>query len=385
MAAGATPFNAGGVSLRFPTELGSSEVPNYVTFRPEIVDFGTTKGQSTKANYGNAFTKPDFSSAKTYGGRSGVRRQISNGTSIIIHNPFEDLQRQIGGFVDSVANNVKMTFEAFKNGNIQFDLNAVPGGGINVAGRLNLGSLGVNLGGGLTQNKNTIRRLPGINLYLPPELKTAVSANYNEASAGAMGQTAIDFATTPFTGFREDATRIVSQLATTALQEVLSDQMSTVLQRGTGRAKNNYTYAIFNGVKHREYSYSFRLIAKNSDETKVIKTICDSFMFYMLPNKSQDDFHFYDVPCMWDISYNRLGDKIPYFDQPRKCFLTSAEVSYGRDAFGHTYNDGAPVTVDLSLKFMEIEPLLRDDADRVGTDNPLLNQISGLFKGPAGE
>ena len=388
MAAGATPFNKDKVSIRFPTELGSAEVPNYITFRPEAVDFGTSKGQSTKENYGNPFTRQDFVTANRTTGTNAIRANISNGTSIVVHNPFEVLSKQIGGVVDSVANNVKLAFEGFKNGNVQFDLNAAPGGGINVAGRLNLGSVGINLSNGNTQSPNTITSLGGLHLYLPSELKSGLNVSYNEASAGASGQFALDFAGNSYSGAGEFLTKNATNLAATVLQDVLSDQMSTVIQRGTGRAKNNYTYAIFNGVKHREFSYSFRLIAKNEEESIKIKKICDYFMFYMLPVKSQDSFHFYDIPPMWDISYRSFylkGEKIPYFDQPNKCFLTSVDISYGKDAFGHTYVDGAPATVDLSLKYMEIEPLLRDDPDVIDTDVKLWNQVKGLFQDPVGK
>ena len=79
----------------------------------------------------------------------------------------------------------------------------------------------------------------------------------------------------------------------------------------------------------------------------------------MLPVRSPDDFHFYDVPCMWEIGYNRLGAPIDYLDQPNNCFLKSVDVNYGKGGMGQTYNNGAPIDVDLVLNFVEIEPLVR--------------------------
>lgn len=373
MAAGATPFNTGGVSLRFPADLGTDEVPNYVTFRPEMVDFGTVKGQSTKENYGNAFTKPDF-----FEFPSSIQKAFKGG--ININNPFEQIQKEIGGFVDTIAKKAKLDFDFPGNiGNVKFDLGNL-GNKNAITGRLNLGSLNIDLGNFSKLTPTTVKRLPGINLYLPPEIKSALSAKYNQQDITAAGQTAIDIASNPMSASSEYAVDTISNLATAAISEIMNDKFSNVFQRASGRAKNNYSYAIFNGMNHRKFEYKFRLIAKNAQETKAIKSICDSFMFYMLPVKAKDDFHFYDVPCMWDISYNRLGSKISYFDQPRKCFLENASVTYGNDAFGHTYNDGAPITVDLSLSFMEIEPLLRTDGDVDGISNPLLDQFENLFK-----
>lgn len=379
MAAGATPFNSGGTSMRFPTDLGTDDVPNYITFRPELVEYGSIRGENGRHLYGNAFTRPDYTNYTPSVGTLQNPRGRTNG--ITIFNPFEQIRQRIGGIVDSIANGARLNFDFPRNiGSVNIDLSNL-GNRNMITGRLNLGSIGINIGNAARQSPNTVLRLPGINLFLPPELKSAIIANYDQKPLGASGQTAIDFATTPFTGVSEDTVRLVSGLATAAIQDVMSDKFSALLQVGTGRAKNNYTYAIFNGMQHREFSYSFNLIAKNAEETRVIKDICDSFMFYMLPVRSQDDFHFYDVPCMWDISYNRLGQRIEYFDQPKKCFLKNATVAYGGDAFGQTYDDGAPITVKLTLSFMEIEPMLRNDNDRANLRNPLYEQVEGLFTG----
>lgn len=372
MAAGASKFNSsGGVSLRFPKALGTDEIPNYVTFRPTVVDYGLTGNGSSKQKYGNAIVATDFS---TFRPRSSGSVGSLNSSGLTVFNPFEQISKKIGGFVDSISRNANLSFET-PLGNIGFDFGAAASGGNILSGRFNLGALNINLGDALgKQGPNTIRKLPGINLYLPQELKNSIAADYKNTGVGAVGQEVLSFVGNGYNENNLDT--LLKGTATAILQDYMSDTVSNVAQLGTGRAKNNYTYAIFGGMKHREFSYSFTLIAKDAEESRTIKEICDSFSIYMLPMRSPDDFHFYDTPCMWEISYNRYSDPIKYLDQPNNCFLTAVDITYGKGTLGHTYDDGAPLSVDISLKFTEIEPLLRaQDGDRASINSGLLDQL----------
>ena len=384
--ASAAPIFKGktGRSLRFPEQLGTDEVPNYVTFRPTAVKYGRTEGELvTQKNYGKAMIKPDLT-PYVYGGNSATVGGPA--AAITFNNPFAEIASRIGGWFDSIANSANINVDT-GYGDVGINLG---GDGINniISGRLNLGPLSLDIGGSgaLKSKPTTIHKNPGINLYLPPSLRSAVEANYNEQSLGGAGMQAIDFVSNS-----PDAAMTMNtagNLAGAVASELLSGRVAGAAQVATGRAKNQYTFAIFNGMKHRNFSYDFRLIAKNKQESEMIKKICDGFMFYMLPLKAEGDFHFYDTPCMWEISYNRLGSKIPFLDQPRECFLKNVDVSYGADAFGQLYNNGAPMTVNLKLSFMEILPLQREDGAREGVESPFIKGISdsinGIFESKGG-
>ena len=371
MPAKATEFNSRGSSIRFPTEVGSEEVPNYITFRPEIIKYGSF---NTQGGYGNSFQKTDL---KPYQGSSSVSKKIS-GTTVSINNPFKEIANRVEGFVGNLAKKANLSFDLPGGiGNVDFNLGKDSLGSI-ISGRLSLGGLNIDLGKSIKQNRNNVVKLPGLHLYLPPELSSQLTAQYDNKNLGAVGQEAINFVGNGLT--TDNAGAAVTSLAAAMVQDATTDTLNPLIQRGLGRAKNNYSYAIFNGMKHREFSYSFNLVAKNEQETKNIKAICDSFMFYMLPMRASDNFHFFDMPCMWDISYRSFyesGEKLKFFSQPNKCFLTSVDIKYGGDVMGHTYANGAPMTVALTLKFTEIEPLLRTDGDRKTVSSPLLDQLSG--------
>lgn len=370
MPARATEFNSKGTSIRFPTDVGTEDVPNYVTFRPEMIQYGSF---DNTGGYGNSFQKPDLI---PYNLKNDFTKRVG-GSSVTINNPFKEIANRVEGFVTELSKAANLNFDLPGGiGNVNFNLGKDSLGSI-ISGRLNLGGFKINLGDSIKQNKNTVVKLPGLHLYLPPELNSQISANYDQKNLGAIGQEAINFVGNNLNNaFTMETAKGV---AGAMIQDIVSDNLNAVVQRGIGRAKNNYSYATFNGMKHREFSYTFNLVAKNEQETKNIKAICDSFMFYMLPARASDSFHFFDMPCMWDISYCSFyegGRKLKFFEQPRKCFLTNVDVKYGADVMGHTYNNGAPMKVGLTLKFMEIEPMMRTDGDTQSVSSPLLKDIS---------
>jgi hypothetical protein len=336
-----------GRSMTFPREVGTDEVPNFITFRPVEIDFGKFNTASTQKNsYGSAFNKSNISEWNPAGVfNTAMAQQKKSG---------------IGGIIDNLANGALSVLNSLGKGMVNFkgDINLF--GGL-IQARVDIGSLGLPTGG--VQQGNKIFKKPGINLYMPPELAHALTAKYQEAELGAMGMTAIDMVNTKGYYNTEGtvmagAAESIKQMFTSLVNDIKrTGTLGAAVQRATGRVSNAYTYAIFNNMNHRNFNYSFRLIARSADDSKMIKDICDNFMYYLLPTKSSDDFHNYSVPCMWEISYNRYGAKNQFLDQPNNCFLKGVNIKYNSSGQGMTYNDGAPIDVTIDLSFMEIEPL----------------------------
>ena len=380
MAGAASRFaGSSGVSLRFPKEVGTDEVPNYITFRPTVVDFGTYQsGKGLKESYGNAFNFNQKSRVQRGGSFSIGNQNLSLIGSR--RDPFAQIKSQVGGIFDNLSNGVNALLgglsDPFKNFSYTHDISLF--GGL-FEGRVNLG--GLNLDPQLRTSATTLTKLAGVNLYLPPELSHSLQANYAQQDLGGLGSAAVNALDQGFY-FNENGGSYGGAAIDTAgsvisglINDVTKDGvLGTAFQRSTGRVSNNYSFTIFKGMQHRKFSYSFRLIARNANDSVVIKDICDTFMFYMLPVRSTDSFHHFDIPCMWEIGYNRYGKPIELLDQPNNCFLENVSISYGKDGLGQTYNNGAPVDVTIKLSFMEIEPLVRTDGDIRKTET-LLSQF----------
>ena len=340
------PINTDFVSLRFPQNVATNEVPNYVTFTPQQVQFGGTTGL-------NPISRPNSNIAAQTGSAFGS------------NNPLTQIRDQIGGAVDSFASGATQAIGAisdvFNTASLSSSLTNL---GKIVSGRVNIGPFAINFG--QETRPDQLSTKGSINLFLPESLQTASSVDYAAEELGATGIAAVNAARRS-QGGNLDAAKSAGELGTGVINELtaLSGKTAAVYQFSTGEVANNFSFQIFNGVGHRSFSYSFRMVAKNEVESKSIKDICDMFLFYMLPARTQRGsgsatLHFYEVPAQWKIEYLRMGNLLEYYQQPKACFLQSVDVAYGGEAGANTYNDGAPMDVTLSLEFVEIEPLYRN-------------------------
>jgi hypothetical protein len=333
-------------SLRFPENVGTDEVPVYIRFVPQEVRYGGTEGL-------NPAQRP----ALKYGSANSVGGSAAGAS---IDGAINQVKSQIGGAVESFASAAKQSISGissiFKGTSFSSVTNDL---GRLVSGKVNFGLFSVNLG--QKTNADTITSLGSINLYMPEGLSTGSSVKYAQIETGAAGALMSSKGISEIDkGTIED---VVKGVVINKAAKAMSAEMKAVAAAKTGKVLNNFSFQVFDGVDYRSFKYEFRMVAKNERESLEIKNICDTFLFLMLPGRSAASGpQFYEIPCQWSIEYHRLGDKIKYFQQPGPCFLTNVDVTYNGDTGNNTYNDGAPMSVTLSLSFTEIEPMYRGNS-----------------------
>ena len=340
-------------SLSFPRNVGTDEVPNYIRFVPKIIQYGGTKSLREGTN---AIGAPSL------GGSSSSVRPGSTFTGL--GGVTENLQAAVGNiqaFGDGVNSTIGNITSAVQDASNQFsnspgsftDLVKAGGTVINKVLDIKVDDLVQ----GLLMGKDTLQSTGSINLYMPQNLETNSSVDYETAALGGTGAATAEASRAE----KLDASAVAGQLIPGAIQDLLSSgNRRAVIGIVTNRVTNNFSFQVFNSVLHRQFAYEFRMMAKDENESKAIKDICDMFLFYMLPARTvEGNIGLYEVPCQWEIEYLRKGSTLAFHMQPKNCFLQSVDVSYGGDAGNSTYNDGAPMDVTIRLQFIEIEPLYR--------------------------
>lgn len=339
-------------SLRFPRNVGTNEVPNYVRFVPKVVQYGGSKTLRQGANEVGAPSLGGSSSitqGSVFTGLGGVAENIQAAVSNI--QAFGD---GVNSTVGSITSAVQDASNQFSNSPGSFT-DLVKAGGSVISKVLDIS--GGDLLSGLAMGKDTLQSVGSINLYMPQNLETNSSVDYETAALGGTGAGVAEASRAE----NLDAGAIAGQLIPGGIQDLLSSgNRRAVLGIATNRVTNNFSFQVFNSVLHRQFAYEFRMMAKDENESKTIKEISDMFLFFMLPARTTEgNIGLYEVPCQWEIEYLRKGASLNYHMQPRNCFLQSVDVSYGGDAGNSTYNDGAPMDVTIRLQFIEIEPLYR--------------------------
>jgi hypothetical protein len=352
-------------NLRYPANVGvSNEYPNFIRFEPGIVKYGGSESLKKGSN-----PVSNKSSANLTG---SILNQVNANQTI---SSFADAFEQVEGALQNIAQGAAQTVDSFRqlgNAVVTSDVNAI---GRFIQGKVKI--LGQDLELGIKTLPDSKNSAGSINLFLPFELRANSSVDYATAQLGGLGTAAIDAVSTIDQNGVADA---AGKLIPGAIQDFLATgNKKAILGVATGQVANNFSFQVFNSVLHRQFNYSFRMMPKDGNESAVIKQICDKFLYFMLPARTNvGGLGYYEVPCQWNISYMRQGEKLKYHEQPRASFLQNVDVQYGGDTQNALFNDGSPMEVTLTLQFVEIEPLYRaEQYDKAGQEkaNAILNRV----------
>ena len=158
-----------------------------------------------------------------------------------------------------------------------------------------------------------------------------------------------------------DAARLASsQLA--GKVPVVGSELGAAAQISGAVTVNPNVRSAFRGVALREFSFSFKFIARSKAEANMVEQIIKSFRTYSYPESIEAGgiSAGYKYPDMFEIivrhepSSKRIGTKM------QECFLKSVATNYNPSSMSF-HKDGNPVEIDLALTFVEEKTLSRKD------------------------
>jgi hypothetical protein len=159
-----------------------------------------------------------------------------------------------------------------------------------------------------------------------------------------------------------------TQMGLKALDSILPGAKDLVaIERGTIIAPR--MEVMFQGIGKRSFEFQFTMIPKNRKETYEIYEIVKEFKRAMTPSfRMNGSVRELSFPDQFQIAYMHIGKDNTFLNKIGRCYLESADVTYGGDNFiTHEPIDGGafgpsgapPSKVVLSLSFKEIETMDR--------------------------
>lgn len=140
-----------------------------------------------------------------------------------------------------------------------------------------------------------------------------------------------------------------------------------ILARGTGEILNPNTEVLFNGVILRNFNFSFKMSPRNDKEAEQIKEIIKTFKYHSAAklgsgqNGNEKLETFIRTPDIFELRYKKGNEDHPFLHKFKQCFLETVNVDYTGDGVYSTFHDGTPVSIQMDLKFKEIEPIYDQD------------------------
>jgi len=136
-----------------------------------------------------------------------------------------------------------------------------------------------------------------------------------------------------------------------AMEKVLGieDLHKSVLRR-QGIAENPHSHQFFSGMSFQSHSFKHKLISFTREDTEMNRAIIEFFKFQIKPSV-KDSGRFLTYPNTFRINFMKDKDPNTFLF----CVCTNVEVGYTGSGTWSSFRNGAPVDIDLTLQFNELE------------------------------
>lgn len=136
-----------------------------------------------------------------------------------------------------------------------------------------------------------------------------------------------------------------------------------VLARTQGAVVNPNLELLFKGPSLRPFNFSFQMGARNEPESLEIMRILRFFKQGGSPQRTSAQY-LVKAPHTFQIEYlhrGEDGDQNKFLNKIKECALLSVGVNYTPNNNYATFKNGAPVAVELTLAFKELDPVFNDE------------------------
>ena len=235
----------------------------------------------------------------------------------------------------------------------------------------------------VTRNQDNLKSelLGQILLPIPANLVDSNQTAYGEGNMNFLQEAGMEFGTSLMQGGLENAGKTVNNLvnsitgqknlvqnyfATQALNQIGGNlSLDQILARSNGSVINPNMELLFKGPALRNFGFQFKFTPRFQKEAETVRTIIKAFKRNMAPKGSGGAF--LKTPNIFEIQYE--GKARNYLNRIKLCALTNVQMNYTGDGTWATYNDGSPISMNMTLAFRELTPVYNEDYEAYGDES----------------
>ena len=188
-------------------------------------------------------------------------------------------------------------------------------------------------------------------------------------------------------------TKILAGLDTRQLQEAYGAEATSrvlamagidapaqsILARGKGVIPNSNLELLFQGPMLREFQFIYKMSPRSKNEANVVNQIVRFFKQGMAAKKLKQTSgdggggsFFLGTPNVFRLQYRTTNNDAPHgVNRMKTCALTGTSINYTPEGAWAAYEGGQPVSILMTLRFQELEPIYDTDYSVWGRGNSL--------------
>ena len=157
---------------------------------------------------------------------------------------------------------------------------------------------------------------------------------------------------------------MLGQVAMTAGASALGTTANSLLAISRGQVYNPNVELLYSAPGMRTFGFDFRFIPKDFEEADIVNQIILNFKMWSSPAENSSMF---DVPHVWEIAYKTGNAENKYMNRFKKAALKAVTVQANPQTDMHVaHPQGVPIETAISLSFMEVDIITRQDHYSVG-------------------
>ena len=326
---------------RYPVNVGTTEVPNYIIFFP-LIRSNSAAGQratdSGKAEVveGGAATAKTENQAKAAAIGGAMSGMVAG--AALANAGGKVASGAKGGFVSRLTTAIVKT---------------VAGGAVGAV----VGAAGGAGAAGIQDNDKTIFSKEAIVLQVQDNPKYGYAATWETSELGSiMGAVASGQAEFNLEGAGA-AAQLAARKAAGAVKAIGGGGgMNALIEATSKQTPNPYKEQLFRSVGFREFEFNYRFAPESLNEYMSVKDIIRTFSFHMHPEQDKSGL-FFIYPSEFLIQVYHGSDVNREVKQMSNCALTNMSIEYGSTGGFTTFVGGIPTEINIRLKFTELELL----------------------------
>lgn len=242
----------------------------------------------------------------------------------------------------------------------------------------------------VSENGGRVLKHPKHTIFLPipRQIQDANSVSYDsskldplEAAGSAIIKQGIE---SPSVGLVQDALKAIGEGVdligenTDAIASAIAGRAigalggnvtaNALIARGSGAILNPNLESLFQGVKLRQFPFTFEFFPRNPTEAEQVKMIIRVLKRSMSAKNNREKGRgvFIKQPDIFQLRYMKGASEHPFLNKFLPMHLTDMKINYAASGTYSTFYDGTPSHMSVSCSFQEVNPVYQEDFDDAG-------------------
>lgn len=234
---------------------------------------------------------------------------------------------------------------------------------------------------GTNKGKEPAKDFKTIILYMPQDISTSFGGGWNGFGVGAGTVGALNL-TNLNSGDIGAGLKNVPGIATTGMYSVIKNlvnnftgseiTLNQALSSTRGAIVNPNVELLYEAPKLRNFGLKFKLVSSSKEESDEIRKIYNTFKKATLPSLGGKVLGTFEVgnlltlPKLCQVDFMKGGGRNNYLPYYKLCGITALDINFTADGTWAAFANGDPVSVELSIGFLETKIAFEQEVDLEG-------------------